>query len=53
MQIGKPWKTFDSEYPEAEKCDDSKVFQRNSRSLWQRKSISALSIPPLDYEFKT
>ena len=49
---GKPWKTFDSEYPEAEKCDEkAKVFQRNSRSLWQRKSISALSIPPLDYEF--
>ncbi len=48
---GRPWKTFDSQYPEAEECDEkAKVFQRNSRSLWQRKSISALSIPPLDYE---
>ncbi len=49
---GVPWKTFDSDYPEPEECNEkAKVFQRNSRSLWQRKSISALSIPPLDYEF--
>lgn len=48
----KPWKTFDSEYPESEECDQkAKVFQRNSRALWQRINISALNIPPLDYEF--
>lgn len=48
----KPWKTFNSEYPEGEECDQqARVFQRNSRALWQRKNISALHIPPLDYEF--
>ena len=47
----RPWKTFEK-FAEYEECGErSKAYQRNQRSLWQRINISALEIPPLDYQF--
>ena len=30
----KPWKTFDSEYPESEECDQKQEFFKEIAGLW-------------------
>tara|TARA_B100000427_G_scaffold327875_1_gene339637 strand:- start:3734 stop:5497 length:1764 start_codon:yes stop_codon:yes gene_type:complete len=48
----KPWEYTEEFPPKREDCKERcRVQQRNSRSIWQRINLSALAIPPLDYEF--